>query len=612
MQSLMNDVQLAKSRFQSSPVRKLLSVNGSIPFPLSTQDKEKLLILSQDLKTLESKIIQPLKIVIIGEVKAGKSTLLNAILEDRISPTDILEATAVIFEVVYAESDCAVIQKYDGSSETISVDEVYSILQERQADQNLAAAISSVQIMRSSERFKRYNVVDTPGLLSVTKENLTRTKAYIQQADVILWVLNANYVGQRDVLSEIETVSSYGKPMMCLVNRIDMVKGDTNRLIEYVTDLYGVYFKGIYPLSAKMAFTGIMNGMASEVEQSGFTKIMEYIDNQIARSVAQAKETQKLSIKASLEALVDQDNLMHSDIHKEMMSLLDEYMLIEKDLHYFSGEIMSQVQSKANLLVSTRFLENERISITSQIKSMSKLAPPSQVAAIEQAIKQVPTEQVLHDEAGKMVNDLEKTYIDEWQKVISIISDNLKGKVIQYNQQQEQRVSREIPKGIDISSVNSSGHMMPNTTSMQDLLVSEDVKKGLFYGGGAGLALAAYAAVLGPAASALTIGSAMLSFIPPVAIAGLLVGGVKTLLDRSRKSGHMLVELDEAINQKREYMQSQIVEPYILNEIRKSNAAKVEFLKSEYVKLVFNNWSSEQIRTILADLQVYIRKEAIC
>ena len=53
------------------------------------------------LETLKKKCSKNLHVVLMGEVKSGKSTLLNALVGEVVSPVGITETTATIINVFY-------------------------------------------------------------------------------------------------------------------------------------------------------------------------------------------------------------------------------------------------------------------------------------------------------------------------------------------------------------------------------------------------------------------------------------------------------------------------------------------------------------------------------
>ena len=174
MKEINECIQEVKLDFLRSPLRTKLSQEENIPF--------KNLVIKNlndsmdNLELLEINKTNPLKIVIVGEVKSGKSTLVNALLEKDISKTDVLEATSSILEVTYGE-------KY----ETKIVDCV-------------------TKIYLDLDILKKINIVDTPGLRSITTKNETKTLNYIQNADFIVFVIDATHIGQEDIINTLDII----------------------------------------------------------------------------------------------------------------------------------------------------------------------------------------------------------------------------------------------------------------------------------------------------------------------------------------------------------------------------------------------------------------------
>ena len=58
-------------------------------------------------------------LAVVGEVKAGKSTFINALLGERILPTDILQSSSAVVEICKAEKKYVEIRYADGHAETV-------------------------------------------------------------------------------------------------------------------------------------------------------------------------------------------------------------------------------------------------------------------------------------------------------------------------------------------------------------------------------------------------------------------------------------------------------------------------------------------------------------
>src|SRR5271168_3111699 len=82
-------------------LRKLLAVEGNGPGNKSLRDK--LLFLEGKLESGE------FRLAVLGQMKRGKSSFINALLGADVLPTGVLPVTAIITEVRYASAPSAVI-----------------------------------------------------------------------------------------------------------------------------------------------------------------------------------------------------------------------------------------------------------------------------------------------------------------------------------------------------------------------------------------------------------------------------------------------------------------------------------------------------------------------
>ncbi|MEP7014271.1 MAG: dynamin family protein [Verrucomicrobiota bacterium] len=110
---------------------------------------------------LLSDIREPLLIVAVGEVKSGKSSLLNALFGQEFARVDVLPATDRICIFRYGEDEKSV--------------EVSPDLMERHLP---------IPFLRN------FNVVDTPGTNTVVAEHQKITESFVPRADLILFVFS--------------------------------------------------------------------------------------------------------------------------------------------------------------------------------------------------------------------------------------------------------------------------------------------------------------------------------------------------------------------------------------------------------------------------------------
>ena len=125
-------------------------------------------------ETVRSSLDQPLRVAVAGRLKAGKSTLVNAILGQRIAATDVAECTKVVTQYQYGFPERVEIVHRDGSRHELPLE----------LDSNGAAHIplrveavdiESVLVWLSNDALRDLTLIDTPGLASLTPGVSERT-----------------------------------------------------------------------------------------------------------------------------------------------------------------------------------------------------------------------------------------------------------------------------------------------------------------------------------------------------------------------------------------------------------------------------------------------------
>jgi hypothetical protein len=165
-----------------------------------------------ELKQLEERLREPVRVAVVGRVKAGKSTLVNALLGQVVAPTDVSECTKAVTWFRYGHPQRLVIRMKDGSS-------VESQLgADSRLPQTLDVPIESVahlDVYLANETLRWVTLVDTPGIGSVheaysssTEELLKSSKdsaAAAARADAVVFLLN-----QVMMEDELTTLKSFG------------------------------------------------------------------------------------------------------------------------------------------------------------------------------------------------------------------------------------------------------------------------------------------------------------------------------------------------------------------------------------------------------------------
>jgi Dynamin family len=119
---------------------------------------------------------EPLRVAVAGRLKAGKSTLVNALIGRRVAPTGAGECTRVVTQFRYGTADRVDVVRRDGTRVPLPMDEAGMVPARLGTPQ---AEISYVDVALTSDRLRDLIVVDTPGLSSATAAISGGTRQYL-------------------------------------------------------------------------------------------------------------------------------------------------------------------------------------------------------------------------------------------------------------------------------------------------------------------------------------------------------------------------------------------------------------------------------------------------
>jgi hypothetical protein len=112
---------------------------------------------------VQRRLGEPLRVAIAGRLKAGKSTLVNALIGRRVEPTAVGECTRLVTQFRYGTSDRVDVVRRNGTRASLPLDDVGMIPQRLGVPRD---EVSYVDVTLTSDHLRDLTVVDTPGLSS--------------------------------------------------------------------------------------------------------------------------------------------------------------------------------------------------------------------------------------------------------------------------------------------------------------------------------------------------------------------------------------------------------------------------------------------------------------
>jgi GTP-binding protein EngB required for normal cell division len=168
-------------------------------------------------------------LVVAGEFKRGKSTLINALLGADLLPTGVVPLTSVVTLLRHEDSPAVHVRFDNGEQRIVPVEALADYVTERGNPEN-ARRVSEVVVGFPSPWLRGgLRLVDTPGVGSVHGHNSDVTRRFLPMADAVIFVVSADQPLGRNELDFLEQVQGYAGKVFCLLNKVDYLSADERR-----------------------------------------------------------------------------------------------------------------------------------------------------------------------------------------------------------------------------------------------------------------------------------------------------------------------------------------------------------------------------------------------
>jgi hypothetical protein len=144
---------------------------------------------------IRSRLEGPLRVAIAGRVKAGKSTLLNALVGERLAPTDAGECTRIVSWYRRGQSYQVGARLKSGANKQLAFQRVEGALQISLGDLS-ERDVDMIDVQWPASTLEKVTLIDTPGLESLNDENSRRTREFLEHdvehptdADAVIYLM---------------------------------------------------------------------------------------------------------------------------------------------------------------------------------------------------------------------------------------------------------------------------------------------------------------------------------------------------------------------------------------------------------------------------------------
>jgi len=192
-------------------------------------------------------------LVVVGEVKAGKSSFINALLRSDVCPEGPLPLTDRVHVLAYGDT-----ARREEISEHVTRHEV------------------------PLPQLERINVVDTPGTNSPLRRHQEITERFLPRADIVFFVTSIDCPLTQTELQLLRRIrDNWRKEVACILAKVDMHPArDRDIVMEYLNESFREFLgfsPPVFPVSAHLARKAHDEENQALLEKSGLPAVERYI-----------------------------------------------------------------------------------------------------------------------------------------------------------------------------------------------------------------------------------------------------------------------------------------------------------------------------------------------
>ncbi len=241
------------------------------------------------LRKLLAHLDETFLLVVVGEVKSGKSAFINALLGETIcaeGPTPLTDRIHIL--------------KYGETEHDEMVDEFV------------------LERFVPKESLRNLHIVDTPGTNAIIAEHQQITESFLPKSDLVLFVTSIDRPFTESEYRFLSTIrDNWNKKIIFILSKIDTREEDEIvQVIEYLRETCKAKLNlepQVFPVSSKLARRGKDQNDESILAASRIRDVEEKI-------LAELGETEKLTLK--LEAPTNAALILTQKLHEELKSSL--------------------------------------------------------------------------------------------------------------------------------------------------------------------------------------------------------------------------------------------------------------------------------------------------
>jgi small GTP-binding protein len=342
-------------------------------------------------------------IVVVGEFNSGKSTLVNALLGQKVLPEGVTPTTSRVTLVKWGEQAA-----------------------EHPQDEGFSIYTFPLALL------KEINIVDSPGTNAIIRHHEQLTSEYVPRSDLVLFVTSADRPMTESERQFLDRILAWGKKIVFVLNKSDILEDDQS--LREVSEFVSSHAAAVlgYPVELFTVSSRLAQRAWTEPDEiqrqklrsdSGITRLEQYITTTLDDA---AKLRYKLSNPLGVaEKLVNQAEIRSQAQADDLSQDLDTVNALEGSVAGFQRELQSELAPRlAEVETILQRLEIRGLDFfdsTLRLTNIHNLVRGDKIRAQfeKEVLADVPHQ--IEEQVHRVIDWLVEKDLREWQQVMGYL-----------------------------------------------------------------------------------------------------------------------------------------------------------------------------------------------
>ncbi|MBT6049558.1 MAG: GTP-binding protein, partial [Candidatus Scalindua sp.] len=375
----------------------------------------------------EQLISNHFNLVVLGQFKRGKTTLINSLVGNEILPSSVVPLTSIVTILKFGNEVKCTIFLNDGTEQDVQLEEIHDYVTESGNPENRRGVKCACIEYPIPLLEKGMQLVDTPGIGSTFLHNTETTYEFLDHLDAAVFLMSADVPISQVEKELLETIKSSTQKIFFVLNKVDnLIPKEIEEMSAYNNNVLkemGFTVQEIWPISARKALEGKTSKDEELLLQSGLSDLEDAIGNFLA------SEKGKIVLNTAISKLKRITLQIQSQIAIETKTLTDSEEELENKISTFHKLNANLKKDKEDIAY---LIKGETIKLNKKVEEMLKDFEEPETARIRNCLQSFnednnnakPT--ALKDDMQKMIKaEIVKGFDAFKEDVEPVISDSI-------------------------------------------------------------------------------------------------------------------------------------------------------------------------------------------